>query len=161
VFGPGDRLELLEGEIIEMAPEKSRHAATIDLALEARRRAFGASHTIRVRHPLATSSASEPQPDIAVVPGTARDYVNQHPASASLVVEVSDTSLAYDRTKKARLYAQAGVADYWIVNLVEGVLEVHRDPGAEGYRSVATFGAGESVSLAADGSSVAVGDLLP
>ena len=162
VFTPTDRLELLEGEIIEMTPEKSRHAATIDLALEALRRAFGASHTIRVQHPLATSSASEPQPDLAVVPGTARDYVDQHPASAALVVEVSDTSLAYDRTKKARVYAQAGVADYWILNLVEGVLEVHRDPGAEGYRSVGAFRAGDSVSpLAASGSSVAVSDLLP
>jgi Uma2 family endonuclease len=162
VFGPGDRVELLEGEIIELSPEKSRHAATVDLALEALRRAFGASHTIRVQHPLAVSIASEPQPDLAVVPGTARDYVDQHPVSAVLVVEVSDTSLDYDRTKKARVYAQAGIADYWIVNLVEGVLEVHRDPGGEGYRTIVRLRLGETVSpLAASASTVAVGDLLP
>lgn len=162
VFGPGARVELLEGEIIEMSPEKSRHAATIDLVLEALRRAFGASHTIRVQHPLAVSAGSEPQPDLAVVPGTARDYLDQHPQSAALVVEVSDTSLDYDRTKKARVYAQSGIADYWVVNLVEGVVEVHRDPGAEGYRSIVRVRPGDVVSpLAAGGSTVAVGDLLP
>lgn len=162
VFGPGDRLELLEGEIIEMSPEKSRHAATVDMVLEALRRAFGTSHTIRVQHPLAVSASSEPQPDLAVVRGTARDYIDQHPVSAVLVVEVSDTSLDYDRTKKSRVYAQAGITDYWIVNLVEGVVEVHRDPGGEGYATIVRLGPGEDVSpLAVPGSNVAVGDLLP
>jgi Uma2 family endonuclease len=162
VFGPDDRVELLEGEIIEMTPEKSRHAATVDLVLEALRRAFGASHTIRVQHPLAVSGTSEPQPDLAVVPGSARDYMDQHPVSAALVVEVSDTSLDYDRTKKALVYAQAGIADYWIVNLVEGVVEVHREPGAEGYGTTERLESGETVSpLAASGAAIAVGDLLP
>jgi Uma2 family endonuclease len=162
VFGPGDRVELLEGEIIEMSPEKSRHAATVDLALEALRSAFGSSHTIRVQHPLAVSTSSEPQPDLAVVEGTARDYVDRHPDSAALVVEVSDTSLEYDRRKKARVYAQAGIADYWIVNLVESVVEVHRDPGNEGYGTIARLGSGETVSpLAARAATIAVGNLLP
>jgi Uma2 family endonuclease len=162
VFGPSDRVELLEGEIIEMCPEKSRHAAAVDLALEALRLAFGASHTIRVQHPLALSDASEPEPDLAVVPGSARDYVSQHPTSAALVVEVSDTSLEYDRTRKARVYAKAAIAEYWIVNVVEGVLEVHRDPGPAGYRLVSRLTGGEAVSpLAADGVSVPVSDLLP
>lgn len=145
-----------------MSPERSRHAATIDLALDALRRAFGASHTIRVRHPLAAGDESEPQPDLAVVPGTPRDYVERHPRSASLVVEVSDTSLAYDRTRKGRVYARAGVADYCIINLVEAVLEVHRDPGPDGYRSIVQLGSGQTVSpLAAGSSTVAVSDLLP
>jgi Uma2 family endonuclease len=162
VFGPDDRVELLEGEIIETSPEKSRHAATVDLALDALRRAFGSTHTIRVQHPLAAGDGSEPQPDLAVVPGSARDHVDRHPAFASLVVEVSDTSLAYARGRKARVYAQAGIADYWIVNLVEVVLEVHRDPGADGYRTIVKLRAGETVSpLAAASSTVAVSDLLP
>ena len=145
-----------------MTPEKSRHAAAVDLALEALRRAFRASHTIRVQHPLAVSAASEPEPDLAVVPGSARDYVDQHPVTAVLVVEVSDTSLEYDRTRKSRVYAQAGIADYWIVNVVDGVLEVYRDPGTSGYRSVSRLRAGETVSpLAAAGVPVAVADLLP
>jgi Uma2 family endonuclease len=162
VFGPSDRVELIEGEIIEMSPEKSRHAAAVDLVLEALRRAFGGSYTIRVQHPLAVSEASEPEPDLAVVPGSARDYVDAHPSSAALVVEVSDTSLEYDRKRKARVYAEAGIADYWIVNVVEGILEVHRDPGASGYRSISRLETGENVSpVAAPGASIAVADLLP
>jgi Uma2 family endonuclease len=162
VFGPGDRVELLEGEIIEITPEKSRHAATVDLVLEALRSAFGAFHMVRVQHPLAVSGTSEPQPDLAVVPGSARDYVDEHPTSAVLVVEVSDTSLEYDRGKKALVYARAGLAEYWIVNLVEGAMEVHRDPGADGYKSVTRLGPTESVSpLAASKVSIAVADLLP
>jgi Uma2 family endonuclease len=144
------------------SPEKSRHAAAVDLALDALRQAFGPSHTIRVQHPLAVSGGSEPQPDLAVVPGSARDYVEQHPESASLVVEVSDTSLGYDRTRKTRVYARAGIAEYWIVNLVDSILEVHRDPGADGYRTIVTLRSGDSVSpLAAGAAAVAVSDLLP
>ncbi len=145
-----------------MSPEKSRHAAAVDLALEALRQAFGSSHTIRVRHPLAVSETSEPEPDLAVVPGTARDYVDHHPTSASLVVEVSDSSLEYDRTRKARIYAQAGIAEYWIVNLVDGALEVHRSPEPTGYGARSRHSKGDVVSPAgAPGASVAVADLLP
>ena len=162
VFGPGDRVELLEGEIIEMSPEKSRHAAAVDLALEALRRAFGPAYTIRVQHPLAVSDTSEPEPDLAVVPGTARDYVDHHPTGAALVVEVSDTSLEYDRTRKARTYAQAGIADYWVVNLVDAVLEVRRDPGLDGYASLSRLKSDAAVSpLSAPSARVAVADLLP
>lgn len=162
VFGPSDRVELLEGEIIEMTPEKSRHAATVDLVAEAVREAFGASHTVRVQHPLALSGTSEPEPDVAVVSGTARDYVDRHPDRAALIVEVSDTSLEYDRTRKARVYAEAGVPEYWIVNVVEGALEVHREPGKAGYGSVSRLRSGEVVSpLAAPGAGIPVADLLP
>jgi len=162
ILGPGDRVELLEGEIIEMSPEKSRHAAAVDLAVDALRRRLGASHTIRVQHPLAVSDTSEPEPDLAVVSGSPRDYVDRHPSSADLLVEVSDTSLEYDRTKKARVYAGAGIPEYWIVNLVESVLEVHRDPGRSGYRSVTTRRPGETVSpLAVPGAEIAVTELLP
>jgi Uma2 family endonuclease len=162
ILGPGDRVELLEGEIIEMSPEKSRHAAAVDLALDALRRRLGASHTIRVQHPLAVSETSEPEPDLAVVPGTPRDYVDRHPSSADLVVEVSDSSLEYDRTRKAGVYAGAGIPDYWIVNLVESVLEVHRDPGRSGYRSMTTHRRGETVApLLAPEAEIEVAELLP
>jgi len=162
ILGPGDRVELLEGEIIEMSPEKSRHAAAVDLALDALRRRLGASHTIRVQHPLAVSETSEPEPNLAVVPGTPRDYVDRHPSSADLLVEVSDSSLEYDRTRKARVYAGAGIPEYWIVNLVESVLEVHRDPSRSGYRSVMTRRSGETVApLVAPGEAIEVSELLP
>jgi Uma2 family endonuclease len=78
------------------------------------------------------------------------------------VVEVSDTSLEHDRTRKARVYAKAGTQEFWIVNLVEGALEVHRDPGEGGYRSISRLRSGETVSpLAAPATRVAVADLLP
>ncbi len=145
-----------------MTPEKSRHAAAVDLSLEALRRAFSGSYSIRAQHPLAVSDTSEPEPDVAVVRGSVRDYVDRHPTSAVLVVEVSDSSLEYDRTRKARVYAQGGIAEYWIVNIVAGVLEIHRDPGDSGYRSVSTLRAGEAVTpLAGDGTPVLVADLLP
>jgi len=162
VFGPSDRVELLEGEIIERTPEKSRHAAAIDLVAEALRRAFGPAYTIRIQHPLAVSESSEPEPDVAVVPGSARDYVEEHPRTAALVVEVADTSLEYDRSRKSRVYAEAGLAEYWIANVVGAVLEVHRDPAPAGYRSVSRLGAGQTIApLAAPGAQVAVADLLP
>ena len=162
ILGPEDRVELLEGEIVEMSPEKSRHATAVDLALECLRKAFGPGYTIRVQHPLSLGDRSEPEPDLAVVKGTPRDYADRHPSEASLVVEVADTSLEHDRGRKARVYAQAGVTEYWIVNLVEQRLEVHRDPGAEGYRSRESCGREDTVSpLAAPAASIAVSDLLP
>lgn len=166
ILGPRDRVELLEGEILEMSPEGSpelsRHAAAIDLALEALRRAFGPGFTVRVQHPLALSDHSEPEPDLAVVPGTPRDYVDQHPAAAILVFEVSDSSLHYDRTRKMAAYARAGVPDYWIVNLVVRRLEVHRDPSDNGYHSVFALESGAAIApLGASEAAVPVADLLP
>jgi Uma2 family endonuclease len=168
ILGPGDRVELLEGEIIEMSPEKSRHAAAVDLTLDALRRRLGASHTIRVQHPLGVSETSEPEPDLAVVPGTFRDYQAGHPSHPVLVVEVSESSLALDREHKGSLYARAGLPDYWIVNLPERVLEVYRDPEPLAaapfgwrYRSTLALGAADSIApLALPDRAIAVADLL-
>jgi Uma2 family endonuclease len=78
--------------------------------------------------PLALGPASEPEPDIAVVTGSPHDYLHAHPATALLIVDVADASLTFDRTKKASVYARAGILDYWIVNLIDQVVEVHRNP---------------------------------
>ena len=162
ILGPDDRVELLAGEIVEMSPEKSRHAAAVDLALEAVRRVFGAGYTIRVQHPLALSEDSEPEPDIAVVVGSPRDYVQGHPASALLVIEVADSSLEYDRRRKAQVYSQAGIGEYWISNLVDMRLEVHRQPSPTGYLTQFALGReGVIAPLAAPAATVAVEDLLP
>jgi Uma2 family endonuclease len=162
ILGPGDRVELLEGEIVEMNPEKSRHAAAVDLALDALRRVFGGGVTVRVQHPLALSDESEPEPDLAVVAGSPRDYVGGHPDSALLVVEVSDTSLDYDRKRKVFVYAGAGIGEYWIVNLIDGHLEVHRQPSPSGYRDRQVIAREQSVSpMAAAGATIRVADLLP
>jgi Uma2 family endonuclease len=162
ILGPEDHVELLDGEIIEMSPEKSRHATAVDLALEALRAAFATGHTVRVQHPLALGEASEPEPDLAVVAGSPRDYAAGHPASALLVVEVADSSLEYDRKRKAHAYAGAGIEDYWIVNLTGACLEVYRSPSPDGYRSVATHSRDASITpLAAPDAVVRVADLLP
>lgn len=162
ILGPEDRVELLDGEIIEMSPEKSRHAATIDLVAEALRQVFGAGFLVRVQHPLGLGDRSEPEPDVAVVRGSARDYVAAHPERAELVVEVSDTSLVYDRGRKAVAYARAGIPEYWIVDIVEAQLEVHREPSSSGYGSRTVLKAGDVIAPAAvPGGNLKVGDLLP
>ena len=124
----GERLELLDGALVVREPQGSAHAAMAARAGEVRAAAFGAGWHCRLHAPLAVDDASEPEPDVAVVPGNALDYVAAHPSSAALVVEVADSSLRLDRRLKAGLYARARLPEYWIVNLVDGVLEVHRDP---------------------------------
>jgi len=162
ILGPNDRVELIEGEILTMSAEKSRHSAAVDLTAEAVRAAFGAGHYVRVQHPLALGQWSEPEPDVAVVLGTPRDHVDAHPSTALLVIEVSDSSLEDGRGSKLRLYARAAIPEYWIVNLRESRLEVHRDPEGDGYRSVERRGRGELVRpLAVPGHDVPVADLLP
>jgi Uma2 family endonuclease len=116
--------------------------------------------------PLALGRAAEPEPDIAIVPGTPRDARGTHPSTAALVVEVTDRSLGLDRELKAEVYARAAIADYWIVDLVNRVVEIHRDPisGARPpwrYRSVSVIRPGEHLApLAAPTSTIAVNDLL-
>lgn len=161
VLGPNDRVELIEGEILVMSPEKSRHAAVVDLVAEALRRIVGSGHTVRVQHPLGLGTSSEPEPDLCVVPGTPRDYLSAHPTTALLVVEVADSSLAFDQTTRARLYAAAGLPEYWIVNLVDRCVEVHRVPGEAGYVQVTRHDVGELSPLVLPGARVPVDDLLP
>ena len=165
----GERLELLDGLLAVRAPQGSSHAATVGQIGEALRSAFGAGWHARLQAPLALDDDSEPEPDVAVVAGEYRDYVTGHPATAALVVEVADSSLGLDRRLKVGLYARAGLPEYWIVNLVEGVLEVHREPRpqpetAHGwvYRSVEILRPPASVTpLGAPGSLIPVADLLP
>lgn len=168
-FRPDDPVELVGGQLIVAEPQGSGHYAAIRAVEETLRAVFGPRGEVRVQGPLALDEESEPEPDVAVVPGTFRDYVAAHPSRPVLVVEVSESSLALDRHHKGSLYARAGLADYWIVNLVDGVLEVHRDPGPDPaaafgwrYRSAEALGRDASVSpLALPGARVRVGDLLP
>jgi Uma2 family endonuclease len=169
IFAPGERVELIEGEIIAMTPQKSPHAAAIWLAQEALRLAFGTGFHVRSQLPLTLGPNSEPEPDAAVVRGTARDYVDSHPTKAILVVEVADTTLEFDRGRKAAMYARVGIPEYWIVNLPERVLEVYRDPdplpdrpAEHAYRSIRRLGPPDTVApLSSPGAHVRVADLLP
>jgi len=168
-FEPGERLELLGGQLVVREPQGRPHATGIRLVARALRVVFGPDWTIEAQLPVALDEESEPEPDIAVVPGGPRDYIESHPNRPELVVEVALASLALDRGEKASLYARAGVADYWIINLVDDVVEVYRGPvadphGAYGWRyaSTATLRRGDSVTpLALPDSAIPVSDLLP
>ena len=169
IFAPDEHVELIQGEILYMAPQGSPHFTGICAAEEALRVAFGAGFYVRPQGPLALGPKSEPEPDIAVVPGSFRDYEDDHPTSALLVVEVSESTLVYDRTTKASLYASAHIADYWIINLVEYLVEVYRSPQPDStppfgasYGQVTQHKRGDVVSpLSAPQASIRVEDLLP
>jgi Uma2 family endonuclease len=169
ILGPDDKIELLDGQLIIREPQHSPHATATRLVQEALRAAFGPGWDVRAGLPLALGRFSEPEPDVSVVRGSPRDFRDAHPMDAVLVVEVAKTSLRLDRGRKARVYARAGVPDYWIVNLATGVLEVYREPVAIDparrrweYRMLRSFGPGEFVTpLAAPHASIAVADLLP
>ena len=160
----GKRVELLEGEIIEMSPIDSAHSTAVGLAEDLLDEAFAVGYHVRVQQPLDLGDPTEPEPDVAVVAGSIRDYEEAHPRTAELVVEVASSSLRYDRERKAASYARAGIPEYWIVNLAERQVEVHRDPrpAAGRYAQLSIATEGESVSpLGAAGGGLQVEDLQP
>jgi Uma2 family endonuclease len=164
VFGPGERLELIEGEIVCMSPQNPPHATASDLTESALRKVFRSGYRVRVQKPLMLSAATEPEPDIAVVRGGARDYLSRHPTTAVLVVEVADSTLAFDQRAKSELYARARIPEYWVLNLPQRQLEVNLDPDpvAGQYGSTIVLGENEEVSpLAAPSAKIVVRDLLP
>jgi len=168
-FGPGERLELLGGELVVAEPHGTRHAVVTTLVSDVLRRSLGPAWHVRIQAPIALDEESEPEPDVAVVPGGPREYLAAHPRRPALVVEVAESSLAFDRGERASLYARAAVDDYWLVNLVEEVVEVHRrprpDPSAPygwHYGSIACARRGDLVApVASPDSVVSVADLLP
>jgi Uma2 family endonuclease len=164
VLSEDDRVELLEGVVVAMAPHSPAHAAGVARADEALRRAVGARAHVRPQLSLVLGRRSVPEPDLAVVPGSVADYDRSHPTTAWLVIEVADTSLQQDRLSKAAIYAAAGIPEYWIVNLRDSVVEVMRDPDAAQarWRDVRRAGRDARLGLVAvPGASVAVADLLP
>jgi Uma2 family endonuclease len=167
----GRRVELIEGRVFDMPAQHEPHVAAVvrcDRALEV---AFGAGgYAIRRQAPVQFSKTSAPEPDIAVVPGSAEDYLRRGaPTSALLVIEVSDATLAFDRSVKLALYARHGIQDYWILNLVDWWLEVYRQPlrdrsAKRGYRYGQTTQVdadGTIAPLAKPDAFIRVADLLP
>jgi Uma2 family endonuclease len=167
-FQPGEPIELVGGQLIVAEPQGSRHFTAIRAVEEALRAAFGVGWDVRTQAPVALDEESEPEPDVAVVQGSFRDYVSGHPSRPVLVVEVSESSLAFDRAQKGSLYARADLADYWIANLVDRVLEVYREPVRDPdasfgsrYRQVVAHGRETSVAaLASPHALIHVADLI-
>jgi Uma2 family endonuclease len=168
-FQPGDRVELVAGELLVREPQGSPHATGIRAVEEALRSALGPGWEVRTQMPVALDDESEPEPDVIVVPGSYRDYSHAHPSRPALLVEVAESSLAYDRDDKGSLYARARVPEYWIVNLEERVLEVYRESGpdvgaAHGWSYCATqrLGPEDCVTpLVAPSARIRIADLLP
>lgn len=157
-----ERVELLDGEIITRSPHNTLHASTVYRLVRTLERLIGTITCVRGQLPIVLSDRSEPEPDVAVCAPDPYDYSQAHPRADQvlLVIEVADTSLIYDRTRKARAYAESGIPEYWIVNLLDQQVEVLTDPSGQGYRQQRQTLAGDVLSLPG-GSTVAVGDILP
>jgi Uma2 family endonuclease len=144
------------------------HNTSVGLTDNVLRTIFTTGFWIRIQMPLVLGQRSDPVPDLAVVVGGPRDYPT-HPTTAELVVEVADTSLGMDTGDKAQLYAAAGILDYWVIDLNNRLLIVHRDPRPDttnpfgaSYAAVTSHSAGQNVNpLAAPQASVNVADLMP
>jgi Uma2 family endonuclease len=145
ILSPSDRIELIDGDIIEMAPVGSPHSG----AVFALNRLFQVPGVIvSVQNPVRMGDQSEPEPDLAILRVRADGYRSpplQSAADVLLIIEVSDTSLRYDRDVKLPLYARHGVQEVWIVDLAAGAVEVHRGPESEAYTQVTTHSRGEAV----------------
>ena len=168
-FGPEDHIELVAGNLLVREPQDSPHATALGLAEDALRTAFGAGWHVRGQSPIALDDESEPEPDVAVVSGSRRDYAVAHPTQPVLLVEIADSSLSFDRHRKGSLYARGRVPEYWTVNLIDRVLEVHRNPqpaaGAvfgRRYTQIRRLSPDETVTpLGAPEARILVADLLP
>jgi Uma2 family endonuclease len=128
IVAPDEHLELLDGVLVVREPQGSRHAAAIRKVLAALRAALGDAWQLDSQLPLALDEASQPEPDVSVVPRDPHAYRDAHPSRAVLVVEIAETSYRTDRDDKFSLYARAGIAECWLVDVVDGAVEVHRDP---------------------------------
>ncbi len=143
LLAEGDRIELLEGVIVAMSPHSSEHARVVS-ALQKIFRALGDEWAVRCQLPL-TLARSEPEPDLAVCPQPLEDAAARHPTTASLVAEVARSSLELDRAK-ASIYAEAGVIEYWLIDVLAQRVEIFRDPDGARYRTAAVADLGETIA---------------
>lgn len=163
IFRQDARLELIEGEIIEMSPIGNAHAACVKFLNRLLSRLFGGTFIVGVQDPVRLSDFSEPQPDISLLRWRDDDYREKQPTSADvlLVIEVADTTVVKDRTLKVPLYARSGVPEAWLVNIPEKCMEIYSNPSGNVYRRVEVFGRGaEAQSHTVEGLAVNVAELL-
>lgn len=165
----GQRVELIEGRILVMAAMSPLHRRGVIKADRVLQRIFTKRFHVSTQCPLSIKEISETEPDVAVIAGSEDDYIEKHPTTAALIVEISESPSDYDRTEKASIYAKANVPDYWIVNLKERRLEVRRHPKKDysqpfgyGYAELTIYTQREFVSpLAKPRARIYVASLLP
>jgi Uma2 family endonuclease len=163
ILSKDDRVELIDGEILKMAPIGSRHQACVDrltelFSLKVARRAI-----LRVQGPVRLGEQSEPQPDVALLKPRADYYAQAHPRSDEvlLIVEVTETSATYDREAKLPLYSRAGIREVWLIDLAEEQIEICRQPSPQGYDELHRLGRGQHVTaLAFPDMAISVSDVL-
>jgi Uma2 family endonuclease len=148
IFAEGDRVELIEGEILKMSPIGRRHAACVKRINEQLINLLRGRAIVSVQDPILLDDYSEPQPDIAIVKRRNDFYAQALPATADvlLVIEVADTSLAYDRDIKLPAYARSAIPEVWIVDLAAQAVEVHADPVNGVYRNVRSYRRGDTIT---------------
>ena len=164
IFNENERVELLEGVIVEMSPKGMRHATSTDRAAKHFIRLLGDRVIVRNQNPIRLNDYSEPEPDLVLATLEELEYADRHPQPEDvyLVLEVADSTLAYDRHHKGLSYAAAGIGQYLILNVSEMEIEDYREPGAGGYRRKQTYREGQEFDLVAFPSiKVKVSDLLP
>lgn len=163
VFEPDSRLELIHGEIVEIAPIGIRHAGCVTNLNTLFHEQLSRAAVVWVQNPIHLPNNSQPQPDVALLKRRSESYTQKRPTpeDALLLVEVSDTTLNYDRDVKLPMYARSGISEVWIVNLQEEVVEVYTNLTASGYKEARRVGRGESLVLPAElSATVSVDDIL-
>jgi Uma2 family endonuclease len=165
-IGAKDRVELIEGILVTKMGKNPPHVVAGKQGLDALLRVVPPGWHVAKEDPIVASDWSEPEPDLALVRGQARDYLHRKvmAADVALVVEIAESSLSADRTDMTRVYATSGITVYWIVNLVDGQVEVYTGPGPAGYQGRQDFKPGQDVPVVVDGAEVGripVVDILP
>jgi len=163
IFPSGSRLELINGEILEMAPIGFNHAGHVIRLLNFFAPLVGNNALINSQNPLQLGDLSEPEPDFMLLKPNADFYSSRHPNANDvlLLIEVADSSLTFDQNQKLRLYALHGIPEYWLLNLNDLSLEVYRNPNGEVYAEKTTLRAGDVITLSQlNGISVRIADIL-
>jgi Uma2 family endonuclease len=163
VFAPEERIELIEGELAEMAPIGTRHAACVNKLNDLLVHAVAGRAVVSIQNPVVLSELSEPQPDLAVLRFRDDYYAGAHPRPEDilLVVEVADSSVNYDRNVKIPLYARCAVPEAWLVDLGEDRLEAYRDPADGEYRRVEYYRRGAAIPMQLPDVEIPVRSLFP
>ena len=164
VFDQNDQIELLNGVIIEKMPKGTKHATLNDIIATHLIQKLGDKVCVKNQNPIWLDEFSEPEPDIVLADLPFEKYFDKHPTPDEifLILEISDSTLGYDRNAKGAAYARAGIRQYILLNVQEKTLEDYREPGAGGYGSKQTHRAGQKFNLVAFPEiSLQVGDFLP
>ncbi|MEG4997291.1 Uma2 family endonuclease [Microcoleus sp. B4-D4] len=163
-FHPEERVELISGNILKMSAKGTAHTSATRRTATLLRDILENLAAVYTQDPIALDDNSEPEPDIAVVRIDPLDYATHHPTPSEvyLIIEVADSSLAYDREIKAKIYARSGITDYWILNVNDRQLHVFREPTEDGYQSEIILGESASISpLQFPAFNIAIQQMLP